>query len=580
MRPILFARLRVHRPLLVLAVVVLPRLAAAADPLEEFTQLLRQTPERPNKEQLKVHKNRIEKAAAALVRPSDLRRALLLWEWREAELPQEDPDGEENPFAKTYQKIRGELAERLKTSLREGLGSKEAGRRLAVLTFLASMASAEAERAGAPIREEPGAQRIRFFRFTPSMAADVRKLLVADKDAEVRAAAAESVATIDPARKETLEALKPLLDLKREPIERRAAAQALGRMVRAVSEGGFVSAPWRPRPGTPPGVAPERPASALERMGPDILAACAPGLGDEDATVRRLCMEAIRQAAQALAEPLGKWGELIRPLARAVNARTKDVRGRLADKDLSVCLTAHQALEAMATARRSLRGGPRLPPWRGGPSEPPRPADRVLLDGILEALPELEKSLSHEEVRVRLASLYVLETLDADAAPAAAVVAKALADKNGFVRWGAVRVLHNMAPQAPDKAVPALAGALKDDNKTVRLTAANALCRYGPKASEAVGPLGAAVSDTEPHVRLGAIDALAAIGEKAAAQTGVLIRALKDDKTPEARAAAAKALGRLGALTNERVKALRFALRDPDAAVRQAAGDALLDNPG
>jgi len=256
------------------------------------------------------------------------------------------------------------------------------------------------------------------------------------------------------------------------------------------------------------------------------------------------------------------------------------VSGRLADADLAVCLSAHQALEAIAAARRGLhRDAPRSP-WDVGPLVPPRPAaERVLLDGILETVPKLGKSLSHEEVRVRLASLYVLESLDADAAPAAAAIAEALKDKNGFVRWGAARTLKNMAPQASDKAVPALAAVLKDDNKTVRLTAVNGLRRYGPKASKAAEPLGAAVGDAEPRVRLGAINALAAIGEKAGSQTGVLIRALKYDKTPEARAAAAKALGRVGALGKESVKALRYALRDPDASVRQAAGDALLDNP-
>jgi HEAT repeat protein len=206
-------------------------------------------------------------------------------------------------------------------------------------------------------------------------------------------------------------------------------------------------------------------------------------------------------------------------------------------------------------------------------------AERAVLDGVLKAVPALKKSLADDEVRVRLAALYVLETLGDAAAPAVEEVAKALKDKNGFVRWGAARVLNNMAPQAPDKAVPALVGALKDDNKTVRLTAVNALRRYGPKALEAVEPLGVAVGDAEPHMRLGAINALAAIGERAGSQAGVLIRALKDDKTPEVRAAAAKALGRLRSLSNEKVKALRYALRDPDAAVRQAASDALLDNP-
>jgi len=202
----------------------------------------------------------------------------------------------------------------------------------------------------------------------------------------------------------------------------------------------------------------------------------------------------------------------------------------------------------------------------------------VLLDGVLKALPGLKTSLADDEVRVRLAALYILETLDDAAAPAVAEVAKAVKDKNGFVRWGAARVLNNMAPQMPDKAVPALAEALSDDNKTVRLTAVAALQRYGPKATAAVKSLGKASGDPEPRMRIGVINALALIGVKARPESGALVQALKTDKTPEVRAAAAKALGRLERFDAEAVKALRAALRDADAAVRQAASDTLLDD--
>jgi HEAT repeat protein len=542
----------------------------AADPLGDFRQLLQQSPDRGDEKQIKAHKERIEKAAAALVRPSDLRHALLLYEWR-GHLPQQ-PNGvgeEEEPLVPVFQKVRGALADRLKASLRDGLGAKEAGRRLATVVFLASMAHDENEREGVQIHAGPEIRQPRSLRFTPSMAADVRMVLANDRDAEVRAAAVEAVVRIDPLGKETLAALKPLLDPKRETIERRAAAKGLERIIGTLAESEGQHAPRAARPG-----------STLERTGPDVLTACAVGLSDDDATVRRPCLETIGQVAQALTNEMGYRPELSRSLVRALNAQTKEVSRHLADADLNVCLAAHQTLEAIATTRQFLRGERSEAGQEFLVNKPARTAaDRALLDDILAALPQLEKSLTHEEVRVRLASLYVLETLNAGAEPAAAAVVRALEDKNGFVRWGAARVLNNMAPQAAEKAVPALVTALKDDNKTVRLTAVNALRRYGPRAAEAAGPLGAAVGDAEPQIRLGAINALAAIGEKAAGQSSVLVRALKDDKTPEARAAAARALSRLGALGKESVKALRYALHDPDGTVRQAAGDALLDNP-
>ena len=256
----------------------------------------------------------------------------------------------------------------------------------------------------------------------------------------------------------------------------------------------------------------------------------------------------------------------------------------LDDADLKVCLAAHQVLEGAAAMRRRLREIIRQPrgivPEPGvldGPPPEKRPAeDAKLLDGILAAVPALKRSLGNEkEVRVRLAALYVLETLDDSAEKAVDEVTKVLNDKNGFVRWGAVRVLNNMAPRQAEIAVPALAGTLTDGNKTVRLAATQALRRYGPQASAAMRPLMMTIGDSEPQVRIAVINALAAIGPSAHPSVSAVVPALMDEQ-PAVREAAAQALGQLGPLNAEAKKALSKALEDSEASVRQAASETLL----
>ena len=264
-----------------------------------------------------------------------------------------------------------------------------------------------------------------------------------------------------------------------------------------------------------------------------------------------------------------------------MNEQIPVVIGLLDNDNREVCLAAHQVLESIATARRLLRGMPLgreeerfLPPPEKRPAE-----EAKLLDDILKALPTLKQNLAKEKhLRVRLAPLYVLETLADDAATVVEDVAKVVKDENGFVRWGAVRVLNNMAPQKAEQAVPALAEALTDNNKTVRLAAAQALRRYGRQAKTAVKPLSQAVEDEVPQVRVAAIKALAAIGPDAHPVAAAVVKALTDsEQKPEVRAAAAHALGQFGSLTADAKVALTKALEDSDAAVRQAASEILLE---
>jgi hypothetical protein len=154
------------------------------------------------------------------------------------------------------------------------------------------------------------------------------------------------------------------------------------------------------------------------------------------------------------------------PLAEALNKQTPALTRALKDLDRATALAAHQALEAVATARRQ----PRL--WAD--ALPPLPAEKGKKGAFEDPLPRapeaaaaLAGSLGDKSVEVRLVALYALETLGPDAAPAA----PALGDRDPFVRWGAARALGKMAPHGAAKGVPALAAVLACSSSWPRCSA-------------------------------------------------------------------------------------------------------------
>lgn len=589
---------------LILAVALLSslELAHAADPVDDLDHFLQTKPDIQDKDQITAYqKNLAQRVKAIPERPSGLRRAVLLTE----EVLLTESADEENPFGKIYQEARSDLVKRLQNVLRERLRSKDTIRRLAVIAFLVDMARDESaarfQQDNVSVVRSPQArvQDNASNRFTWSMKGDLLKLLSnKDEEPRVRAAVAEAVAVLDPAGEKTLDALQAMLKLEREVVERRAAAKALRRMIQHLSDS----------PETRPTLAPR------------IVAVAGLGLTDtKDAAVRLLCLKAIHEALQkTIHEALQKKRErLPRALAISVNEQTPAVIHLLAEDDLDVRLAAYQVLESTAMARRQETGAsllpaagspeklpsstppkdeknadapPPLPSLRRAkiaqaPPPPPRNEENnlpdpklPLLDNILKAVPALAQGLRDKEVRVRLAALYVLESLGRQAAPAVEAVTQTLTkDKNGFVRWGAARVLNNMAPLEAKKAVPALAEALTDANKAVRLSAAQALECFGSQAKDAVKALIVAVGDAEPTVRMAALNALKAIGVAAHPATGAVVQALGDQK-PEVRVGAARVLAHLGPLDDKASKALANALEDVDPTVRQAASETLLDN--
>jgi HEAT repeat protein len=327
-------------------------------------------------------------------------------------------------------------------------------------------------------------------------------------------------------------------------------------------------------------------------------------LTDSDAQLRKSCLKVIHRGADLLAYQVGDpvnpenlpsldrkltAGEtamvdsyrktveqeraLLLPAAQALNGLTAPISKALSDNESAVGIEAAQALESMADARLVLLRKAASVPRAGG--QKPDTSDDPLRPGLQNAIPSLTDQITHGPADIRLACLYVLETLETDAAPGVEGIVQALSDNNDYVRWAAARALGKMAPLAASKAVTGLAPLLQDANKDVRLTAAAALERFGPAAKSAVLPLVRAVERSDFDTQVMAIRALAAIGPEAAPAVPNLATALSAPET-RVRCAAAKALGKLGTTARPARDALRRALDDTNREVRQAASDALL----
>jgi HEAT repeat protein len=523
------------------------------------------------------------KPVEAVRQPGDLWRALLLPGWGYDGVS--DPDAKDNPAWEA-------LASRLEKTLRRRLQEGKAGQCHAALALLGEIVPEleQRERQGR-LREgpEPGrwVWRSAVERFPLRLVADVQLLAAESKDPELRAAAALTLARIDPTTAKTLEVLTKLLSGE-EVSERRAATEGLGLVVRHSGNIGAGPATPRVRPGFLPGglVLSKESQQALAK----VAALAGMALGDADAQVRLGCLAVLRVVGETASPEIPTWFrgvgsgfpppgdrpspddglrrqiEALLAVAEALNSQAGAMGRALASDDPETCIAACRAVEAVATARRRLL----------------RAADIAGMK-IKDPLPELPRQakavaegLSNKETAVRLATLSALEALGEGDMVAEAVL-RAMEDRDPFVRWGASNVLRSLGPVAADKSVPAAAKLLDDDAPNVRLAAIKVLEGYGPASAAAVEKLSALAEKGEPRVRLAAVRTLGAIGK--AANPGAvpsLLTALADGSDPALREAAARALGRIGAEGRGVEKGLRQALSDKHAPVRQAAADALL----
>ena len=252
-------------------------------------------------------------------------------------------------------------------------------------------------------------------------------------------------------------------------------------------------------------------------------------------------------------------------------------------------------------------------------AEEPSPRDKSQQDaldavtkGLDESLAALRQGLKAPDAATRRAALDVLELLGPLAYPDVDAITAALGDPDTFVRWAAARTLGNLARQDVDghkltaaqteAAVTGTANLLRDQDVGVRVAAATALEKYGPRAHPAAGILTRTLNrsqtapslelvpgpDTEPDlikgdptVRIAAFLALEAIdGDDAIRAFPEAVTALRDGNT-QVRQAAADMIGLVGPKTSaerraDLIRELGKFLADPDGDTRRAVSGALL----
>jgi HEAT repeat protein len=508
------------------------------------------------RERAKILTQRVQ----ALKSLADLKAALLLEGWRTV-------DSQGLPPIPGDQKAEAALAQRFIDASRDGLQGSPA-RQLAVLTMLGQVGTMMTA-------EKPmGIGR--------ALAADlIASIKKKETRTEVRAAAARSLGRILPDPNQAIPALRSLLE-SGTPAERQAAVQGLTSL--AVWER-FLE-PVEERPVRPP---PKVELPEIVQASALALAVVPRGLGDADASVRRLTAVLVRQSAQNLfsylpnlpsmlqpdRDALLKGPEMLEtrqrwlPVVKALNVSVGRLRDLLQDPDAPVRLAGDQALESIASVRQRLL---QITP-RGADG---KPVEDPLRDALRGAVPALARHLSHREVRFKLAALYVLELLEDEAEAARDALVGTLQDADDLVRWGAVRVLGRMpAPKKPD-AVRRLGSLLKDVDQDVRKATAFALERYGSAAAPALEAMRQAVHNSpDAETRWCVIQALAVLDKAGVAAIPELVEAISD-RDAEVRVAAVRALGSYGSAALVAEKALIALLEDRDSKVRRAACDALL----
>jgi hypothetical protein len=542
--------------------------AQSAEPVEALRKLLQQWDTFPNEDTPKAQKEvmaqvmalgeKLQKQAAEIRSLADLGQTLLLPEWNSQYFNR-------NPMAYdiTAAVHRG-LSERFRAEAKGVIARGDVKERAA----LAALVSSLADLAG-------GESRRLILGMLRDLTPDLLKLATAKDNVPVVALMLGKLGNReDLTLKEKTSVVAPLAQLlasKEVPLAgRRAAAVALEDLI-AIRVDDF-------RPRIP------RQEETLP-MVVVLIPAAAGGLGDRDAEVRGRCLEAVRQALltlrwatelpsqldrQEAGQQASKTLESLLPVFEVVEKLLPAMPARIEDEETPVRVASCRTVETVAEFRRELllaekaglkvRGKRFEAPWR---------------EALRRLLPALEKNLAHKEVRVRLGALYALESFASEAASVAGNVVRTLADESLFVRWAGVRVLGRTAPEAADKAVPALAQRLADDSEDVRVTAALVLGRYGPSARPALPALERAVEKGNAALRLRALLSLAAIGREANDSQPAILLALAAPE-PEVRRAAVQALSRIGPLSEKATAALRKALADDDAEVRRAASIALL----
>jgi HEAT repeat protein len=539
---------------------------AVAQPVEELRLALRAP-----LSDLAKRDSDLNELVGALEGPGDLRRALMLREWRD-----EDQDQRVAAIDRSHRLV---VARRFEQAVRDVLQYGDEASRLGVLTMLAEIGTI-----AHGVGTKHGIAR--------DFAADLVEL-IKQGEPSCCAAALRTLGQIDPEPEVAIAGFgSPLSNA--DVSQRLAAADGLVGWMRTTAQLAMLDT-------KPDGVEASR--ADFVTVAWAIIPLAARGLRAQQPEIRRRHSEAIGYAATALhnwvlaarapvatddpdSRRTGEENAELMPLFLALEEQRSVLTHSLVDADAEVRFRAGRALADMTIPREMFsQDASRLA--RAAEIGQPvivRPASLATVsnsakeaEGFSTVVEALAEQLTDADVQTRRAALETLESLGPAAAPATAQLLGALGDPDKFVRWAAARTLGRLGPVGEELIVPAFCQLLTDPDLDVRLAAATALERWGPAAHAAAPDLRRALGTTDAELRLAALRALAAIGGAEARAALSEITIALADSDARVRLAAAQVLGGLGPAARDSVPALCWALKDDSTEVQKIAGDALLN---
>jgi HEAT repeat protein len=197
-----------------------------------------------------------------------------------------------------------------------------------------------------------------------------------------------------------------------------------------------------------------------------------------------------------------------------------------------------------------------------------------------DIIPADRAALRDPEDSVRITTLELLAKLGRAAQSERGEVLAALKDSSDGVRKAAVAALVQISPDDLPALVDAAVQTLRKGSSADRLEALRRLELFGTRAAVALPALMSALEDPDPHVRAAAADAVGEVGAAAPEAVTALARGLKDkDVLVRRRVASAvrKSINVLnsGPAVRPVLVGLGDALRDVDGDVRRIAAEAL-----
>jgi HEAT repeat protein len=591
--------------------------APGDDPVDALKALL-------GEPRLAANKAKLEEAAAKIVSIGDLTRALLLPEWSYATGTDRDISDE----------IQEKLTQRLEKAIRGVLAHGDDLQRIAVVNLIRE-AFSNFRKQGAAVADR---LRDRLRALAPDFAA-----LTKDRSPAVRVAVGNALGTIEGDPAKTVPLLRQLLADKDTEV-RRAAADGLANMV-------LLTAQASRSPTTGVRLSPDidAPAARLEERAQlvteqsavrtlmNAVPAAASGLADKDVVVRRVCAITIRRGSQALAdlikapaEPQGTGVKSIVGPAFSTEQQRAWARGVLrglqggirmfreeapmltraaSDSDPVVRLEIERAYEQLAVLEQRLRrvettaGTPAImdaPPSKDkggtgsgdGASRPDAASDSVpvVLHDLRPHLPAAPIPLPAafpapvKAVQVAFQGKGTAPPpakadgepyLDAALKRALAALTRGLSDRMVRVRIASLEGLEVLGARAAP-AIPEIVKTAEDPNLFVRWAACRTLGALAPHQSGTVVPVlaGRLRNEEDLSVQLAAATALQAYGKEATAAVPALLGDLQVDDD-DVRLAIYKALERIGVSNPEALALMARGLKDTSVLVRQEAAQAL-----